>query len=155
MTSHLSITPAIFWYNNYIPGVIILHTTAGGEQPDYQSQSGVPLTFQPGDTELEVRVAIEDDDLVEAVETFSGHLTPLREDIVEVIQDTAIVRITDNEGRWRGCYVWVRVCGCMCVNSCFWLLCACDRVSTTSEVHIILYMTIDMQSHPILQLYLA
>ena len=97
MTSHLSITPAIF-------GVIILHTTAGG---DYQSQSGVPLTFQPGDTELEVRVAIEDDDLVEAVETFSGRLTPLREDMVEVIQDTAIVRITDNEGRWRGCYVWV------------------------------------------------
>ena len=96
MTSHLSITPAIFRHNNYIPGVIILHTTAGG---DYQSQSGVPLTFQPGDTELEVRVAIEDDDLVEAVETFSGRLTPLREDMVEVIQDTATVRITDNEGR--------------------------------------------------------
>ena len=85
----------------YIFQVLILHTTARGEQPDYLSQSGVPLTFQPGDTELEVRVAIIDDDLVDAtVETFSCRLTPLREDMVEVIQDTAIVGITDNEGRW-------------------------------------------------------
>lgn len=57
------------------------------------------VTFLPSETRKIVNVNLRNDDIVEDVENFQGLLVAEDPGIVEVIQDTAMVFITDDDGR--------------------------------------------------------
>ena len=70
--------------------------------PDDYVNSTSSLTFGPGTTTQQVSVPIEDDDLLEAIETFFGNIRfPAGGDSFDSIMfapSTASATITDNEG---------------------------------------------------------
>lgn len=61
--------------------------------------SSFNVTFLPSETRKIVNVNLRNDDIVEDVENFQGLLVAEDPGIVEVIQDTAMVFITDDDGR--------------------------------------------------------
>ena len=63
----------------------------------------IPLTFGPATTTQQVSVLIEDDDLLEAIETFFGNVHfPAGGDLFDLIQfapSTASASITENDSK--------------------------------------------------------
>ena len=73
--------------------------------------SSLPLDcrLEPGDTSQCVEITITDDDLVELTESFSVSFST-----VEIVQDTAVVYIEDNDSEFVVKYIGLRTKSCPC-----------------------------------------